>query len=160
MHAKYKEILEWVRDEVPELLGLDEVEEDTDPDSNLGRACAMFGKASLLLDPQPPQCEEALLPVLVELNRIAPEQNWIPEWNDGKQYLAASSGATEVHVEVGDCSLSKRIRHTWTVVTIGPCDYAHDSPPPSVDEVFTSGNPLAIARRAASEDYSTTIHYA
>lgn len=165
MNARFKEILEWVRDEIPELLGLDDLDEDTDPDTSLGIACQMFSKASLLLSPQPSAYPAEFEPVMVELNRIAPEQgwNWEPDHDDplgSPGYLAASSGGTEVHVEVKACSLSKRVRYEWTVITIGPCGGAHDDPPPSVDEAFTSTSALDVARRAAIEDYTLTTTYA
>ena len=102
--------------------------------------------------------------MLLELQRIAPEQGWSWEPSMANMldpgYLSANSGCTEIHVEVRDCTLSKRIRYEWTVVTIGPCGFAHDDPAPDVDEVFASTSALSVARRAAAEDYTATIQYA
>jgi len=169
MNANYKEILQWIRDAVPAAIQLEpveDIEEWNKLDDATQLAHTIIRKAGDLLNPTISSCDEELLLVLQELHRIAPEQGWHSESNSGVKmltdpgYLAATSGCTEVRVEVEKCSLSKRTRYKWTVVTIGPGDYAHDAPPPSVDEVFSSSNPLAIARRAAAEDYLATIQYA
>ena len=163
MNAKFKGILEWVVNDLPALVDLDDVDEREDEGTSLWDACQIYSKASMLLDPQPSPCEDELLPVLIELNRIAPEQGWgwEPEGLAAEPgHLSASSGCTEVRVEVKDCALSKRCRYEWTVWTIGPCSCAHDGPPPSVDEVFSSTSALEVARKAAACDYTTTIQYA
>lgn len=157
MNEKIRKILKWVRDEVPELLGIDS-EEEYSPDDNLGTACQMQLESSLLLDPPITHCPEPLMPVLLELNRIAPEQGWT--WEPDPDRLAAISGATEVYVECETSGLTRRAAYTWTVVTIGPDGaLTPEDPPPAVDEVFTSRMPHLAARRAAIEDYTAVISY-
>ena len=164
MKTDARKLLEFLAHELPALIDFsDKIEMEDARGTSLGDAFKLSQEASWLLDAGARPCSPEMLPVLEELCRIAPEQRW--EWeaeaHGVPEHLSAASGATEIYVEVGDCSLSKRIRYKWTVVTLGPCEgTGPEDPAPSVDEVFSSHSALEIARRAAAEDYTANIHYA